>query len=67
MDTIFAIIVSVILSVVFVIGISIKEKTNVFTDLKQFFVEWGLYLIEYGIPATIILFVIACFCEAWLG
>lgn len=60
MDTVFAIIGSVILSVVIVIGISIKEKTNVFENLKQFFGEWGLYLIECGIPAIIILFVIMC-------
>lgn len=60
MDTIFAIIGITILSVVFVIGISIKDKTNVFENLYQFFEEWGIYLIKYGIPALIILFVISC-------
>jgi hypothetical protein len=67
MDTIFAIIGCVILSVVGVIGISIKEKTNVFTNLYQFFEEWGLYIVNYGIPAIIILFVIACIGMAWSG
>ena len=67
MDTLFAIIGCVILSVVGVIGISIKEKTNVFENLYQFFEDSVLYLKEYVIPVIIILFVIACFGMAWFG
>lgn len=67
MDTIFAIIGCVVISIVIVIGISIKDKTNVFENLQQFFGEWGLYIVNYGIPAIIILFVIMCFGIAVFG
>jgi hypothetical protein len=59
MDTIFAIIGCAILSVIGVIGISIKEKTNVFEALYQFFGEWGL-VIKDSIIFLFILFVISC-------